>query len=63
MEKERIDLKKQYKIMSSCIGCRNCYRACPAGAISTGPMKIHPEKCIGCGKCYKGCPGRRIVEY
>ncbi len=51
----------RYKILSSCIGCKQCYRVCPADAITTGPMKINNEKCIACGICYKSCPGKKIV--
>lgn len=51
----------KYKILKSCIGCRQCYRICPVQAITTGPMKIDPEKCIGCGKCYDSCPSKKII--
>lgn len=54
---------KKYKITSSCIGCRNCYRICHVQAISTGPMRIDTNKCTSCGKCYTACPGKKIVEY
>lgn len=51
-----------YKILNSCIGCRQCYRVCPVQAIKTGPMRIDPDKCIECGKCYETCPGRKIIR-
>ena len=57
-----IDMEKKYKITGACIGCKNCLRVCPAGAILTGPMKISEEKCIRCGKCYRACPGKKIIE-
>ena len=55
--------EKRYRIISSCIGCKNCWRNCPAGAISTGPMRIHPELCTGCGICYEKCHARKIMPY
>ena len=52
----------KYKIIGSCIGCKQCYRVCPAQAITTGPMKINPERCTLCGKCYEKCPGKKIIK-
>ncbi|MBE5883462.1 MAG: 4Fe-4S dicluster domain-containing protein [Lachnospiraceae bacterium] len=52
----------KYQIIGSCIGCKQCYRVCPAQAITTGPMKINPDKCTLCGKCYTSCPGRKIIQ-
>ncbi|MBE5921863.1 MAG: 4Fe-4S dicluster domain-containing protein [Lachnospiraceae bacterium] len=54
---------KKYKITGSCIGCRNCLRSCPVGAISRGPLRIEPEKCTSCGICYQKCPSKKIIEY
>ncbi len=41
----------------NCIGCRQCYRACPVGAISMENKKavINYETCIGCGQCVAAC--------
>lgn len=55
-------MKQKYRILSSCIGCKNCYRVCPVQAVKIGPMKIDQEKCIGCGECFRRCPSRKIVE-
>ncbi|MBQ9700369.1 MAG: 4Fe-4S binding protein [Lachnospiraceae bacterium] len=44
------------------MGCKQCYRVCPADAILIGPMRINQDKCIECGRCYKACPGRKIIE-
>ncbi len=52
----------KYKIISSCMGCKQCYRVCPVQAITTGPMTIDQEKCIACGICYKSCPSKKIIE-
>lgn len=51
----------KYKIIQSCIGCKQCYRVCPVQAILIGPMRIDENKCISCGKCYESCPGRKII--
>lgn len=48
-----------------CRGCKKCYRACPADAITMvdnegkGLRKywaiVDPEKCLGCGVCHEVC--------
>ena len=52
----------KYKIIGSCIGCKQCYRVCPVGAVSIYPMKIDESKCVGCGKCREACKSKRIIE-
>ncbi len=46
-----------------CIGCKNCEKNCPEGAISVkgNVSVIDYEKCIGCGLCAENCP-RNIIE-
>lgn len=43
-----------------CLGCGDCVRACPFGALSLAEGDIVPsvdhEKCTSCGKCVKACP-------
>lgn len=51
--------------LDKCRGCKKCYRACPAEAITMidnegkGLRKywaiVDPEKCLGCGVCYDAC--------
>ncbi len=52
----------KYKILGSCIGCKQCYRVCPVNAILTNPMRIDESKCIKCGECRRKCPGKKIIE-
>lgn len=52
----------KYKIIDSCIGCKQCYRVCPVQAIQTGPMRINDDKCIKCGECHRRCPSKKIIE-
>lgn len=42
---------------SRCVGCRNCYRVCPASAITMegGKAVIDYDTCIGCGQCIAAC--------
>ncbi|MDA3862456.1 MAG: DUF362 domain-containing protein [Deltaproteobacteria bacterium] len=39
-----------------CIKCKKYVKACPADAITIGPLKIDKKKCIGCGSCIGVCP-------
>lgn len=44
--------------LDQCIGCGECFKVCPAGAISIKNKKsvIEKEKCIGCASCMEACP-------
>ncbi|MCX5645748.1 MAG: DUF362 domain-containing protein [Phycisphaerae bacterium] len=49
-------LKPQVK-MGKCVRCGECYRHCPAGAISLDEIQAHidQDKCIGCAECVAVC--------
>ncbi len=50
-------------IAEACTGCRACFRACPAGAVSGEKKKPHlidTAKCIRCGACFDVCKFRAI---
>jgi len=52
-----------YTITDKCIGCGNCVRVCPAGAISGKPKSKHAidqVKCVKCGECYRNCAFKAI---
>jgi len=53
-----------YSIGENCTGCRNCVKACPAGAVSGQKKQRHaidPAKCIRCGACRSACRFDAVV--
>jgi uncharacterized Fe-S center protein len=46
----------------TCIGCGECEKHCPAGAIHLEEKKAYldKEKCIGCGECVVRCPTESV---
>ncbi len=49
-------LKPQVK-KGTCVRCGECYRHCPAGAITLDKVQAHidQDKCIGCAECVAVC--------
>lgn len=43
---------------AKCVGCTNCIKRCPTGAIRVrrGKAQILSERCIDCGECILICP-------
>ena len=48
-----------------CLGCGDCVKACPFGAMQLNEGEQLPhvdlDKCTGCGKCVEACP-RNLCE-
>jgi len=46
-----------------CIGCGNCFKACPAGAHAAAPegREFKRELCAGCGKCAEVCYAEALI--
>lgn len=50
---------RPYPVISSrCVGCGDCARACPEGAITVtdGKAQVNTKKCIRCYCCHELCP-------
>lgn len=59
---ESLSGKKQIAVFrQKCIGCGECSRVCPEGAVSLGEADWH--RCAQCGLCAEKCPVEAIVSY
>ena len=57
-----IALDKPQVQKSLCVGCADCIKGCPTGAISILNSKatIDPDLCIDCKICVRACTYRAI---
>src|SRR6056297_2753288 len=55
-QEQHADAKPLVKT-EACVGCRQCFNACPTGAITMEKHKavIDYNLCIGCGQCVAAC--------
>ena len=56
--------RKMARVLSGCVACGCCVKACPLGAISVWHgirAQVNPLRCVGCGKCALVCPAEVIV--
>ena len=56
---ESLTQKQELQWMKTrCIGCRECVKACPEGALTPGEagMVIDRMRCTVCGRCADACP-------
>ena len=62
---ENLESHVQIGFLSNlCTGCGRCAKACPNGAILSGPGKrLDREKCRRCGACVKACFYGALVSY
>ena len=55
--------KKTAVVAAECVGCGNCAKICPLGAISVPDgvrAVVNAARCVGCGKCARECPASVI---
>ena len=55
--------KKTAVVAAECVGCGNCAKICPLGAISVPDgvrALVNTARCVGCGKCARECPASVI---
>lgn len=55
----------EFSVLSDCVGCGLCARACPVDAISGEPKRIYiidQALCTKCGICLDACPVNAIVK-
>jgi anaerobic carbon-monoxide dehydrogenase iron sulfur subunit len=48
--------------LSTCVGCQQCYDACPIGAIVWNEETGKPILCTHCGYCVQFCPHKVLVS-
>lgn len=62
-------IKKNCVVLTDNVGCGNCARHCPTGALQMVPLNVEDQEsrkipvvdvecCIGCGACENLCPAR-----
>lgn len=62
-EKTAISMGCAVVLKENCIGCGNCARHCPSGAIQMvdGLPAVDESRCLGCGACEYYCPAHPVT--